>query len=274
MPPSVLKLEGAPSTSAVAHAHQRRYVLVDASKRTAYLHHRSPLPVTVATRNLALVGVAAQSGLPLGEVHRAKPLPSSSSVPYEPDGHGATSATALALMAGDAAAVPPTLSRHSSLNTSTTVLSHHAQFPDPRTRPLVRQNAVLAERQRAANHAERFFVLGGSHGADGYRHLQPKIDSRWQHTQANGGALQPPIHTPKKPAVQPPAQPPATLQPPLRAPAQHEYRAIAPHSEPRGSNPSLPHDAPRPPVSPQPLPHASWDEDEQQHTTGTLAFDK
>jgi hypothetical protein len=180
MPPSYHQAKTTPSTSAIMHVHQQKYVLVDATKRVGYLHHKSPLPPAVAVRNQSLVGMVPRADSQLGESAR---LLLASPQAYEPSGHGSSSSSPAMVVIHPL--VSPQLSP-SSLNRETTVPQHHALFPDKRTRPLVRQNSVLAAQQRAQTEHERNFVLAGSHGADGYRALQPRIDSRWQNSSAAG----------------------------------------------------------------------------------------
>ena len=175
MPPSYHQAKTTPSTSAIMHVHQQKYVLVDATKRVGYLHHKSPLPPAVAVRNQSLVGMVPRADSQLGESAR---LLLAAPQAYEPSGHGTSSASAVVV---HNPLLSPQLSP-SSLNRDTMVPHHHALFPDKRTRPLIRQNSVLAEKHRAQTEHERNFVLAGSHGADGYRALQPRIDSRWQNS--------------------------------------------------------------------------------------------
>ena len=189
LPPSAMRGTATPSTSALPHTHQDRYVIVDATKRTSYLHHRQSMPMAHAQRNQSLVGMTAPNLNPYAQVQLAVPLLTSPEVPYEPAGFGTmplpgATARAPTLQFGD-----QQLSAHSSLHTQTTLLTHQYNFPDQRTRPLIRQNTVLADRALKGQRDERFFVLGGSSGAPGFRNLPPRIDARWTEQEVLQHAL-------------------------------------------------------------------------------------
>jgi hypothetical protein len=109
-------------------------------------------------------------------------------VAYEPGGAGSTSIPAPDSLVVSSHVSARPLSTHSSLVTQTTLLTHASNFPDRSTRPLPRQNTYLAAQAEDAARRERFFVLGGSAGAKGFRDLPPRIDARWTGEQQRAHA--------------------------------------------------------------------------------------
>jgi hypothetical protein len=209
MPSSSVKDVSSADTSALPHKHQDKYVLVDASKRTTFMHHRTQLPMGVQVRNQVKVGMRPAHSLATPTPTVQQLLLSSPLVEYEPQGHDSMPQPAqLVVHNGSSHPTDPHglevgWTSHSSLYTDTTVLQHRANFPDARTRPLTRYNSSLATRQLVQSEKEKWFVLGGERGAEGFRDLPPRIDSRWE----EGKVSAPPPTTPATPA-QPQLMPP------------------------------------------------------------------